>query len=355
MPLFPNRRENPFIVLLRIFLTDMVFQAAVIGLGNIGFKFSYDEKREGTWSHVDAYGKCPSINLTAAVEIDKTTIDLFHSRYPGIPVYSTVEALFAAHTIDIVSLCVPTKMHYPMFKKISQYPVKAIFCEKPLSLSVAESREMVRIAEENCILLAVNYTRRWQNSYIFVKKLIDEGKIGKITAITACYPGQIYNIGSHLFDTVRMISGLRPGSASAIKVNDGPDPSLSGWFLSEDKVFFSFIATGKREDLIFEIDAVGDQGRIRIIENGDKVEYYAFQESKRYSSYRELVPVHITQPLPNDRFADAVQNIADVLSGSAPCIHCSGIDGLYVDMMIESLLHAADNQQVTELNKGGFF
>jgi predicted dehydrogenase len=334
----PNRRENPFIVLLLIFLADMVFQAAVLGLGNIGFKFSYDEKREGTWSHVDAYGKCPSTDLIAAVEIDKTTIDLFHTRYPGIPVYPTVEALFAAHNLDIVSLCVPTKLHYPMFKEVSQYPVKAIFCEKPLSLSVEESREMVRIAQEKDILLAVNYTRRWQNSYIFVKKLIDEGKIGKITAITAYYPGQIYNIGSHLFDTVRMISGLQPVTASVIKVNDAPDPSVSGWFLSEDKVFFSFIATGNREDLIFEIDVVGCQGRIRILENGDKVEYYVFQESKRYSSYRELVPVHITQPLPNDRFADAVQNIADVLIGSAPCIYCSGTDGLYVDMMIAMVL-----------------
>jgi predicted dehydrogenase len=331
----------------------MVFQTAVIGLGNIGFKFSYDEKRAGTWSHVDAYGKCPSTELIAAVEIDNTTIDLFHTRYPAIPVYPTVEALFAAHTIDIVSLCVPTKLHYPMFKEISQYPVKAIFCEKPLSLSAAESREMVRIAQEKGILLAVNYTRRWQNSYIFVKKLIEEGKIGKITAIIAYYPGQIYNIGSHLFDTVGMISGLQPVAASVIKVNDAPDPSVSGWLLSKNKMFFSFVATGKREDLIFEIDVVGDLGRIRILENGEKVEYFSFQGSKRYSSYRELVPSHIVQPLPNDRFVDAIQNIADVLGGTSGRVLCSGTDGLYVDILIESLLDAASNHRVPELNQGG--
>jgi predicted dehydrogenase len=333
----------------------MVYKAAVIGLGNIGFKFSYDEKRTGTWSHVDAYNKCPSTTLVGAVEIDKQTIDLFHERSPEIPVYPTVQDLFTKHRIDIVSICVPTRLHYQIFTEIVRYPVKAIFCEKPLSLSVEDSREMVRIAQEKDIHLGVNYTRRWQNSYIFVKKLIDEGKIGKITAITAYYPGQIYNIGSHLFDTVRMISGLRPVTASAIIVNDAPDPSVSGWLLSEDKVFFPFIATGKREDLIFEIDVVGDQGRIRVLENGEKVEYNSFQESKRYSSYRELVPVHVTQPLPNDRFADAIQNIADVLSGSASGVLCSGTDGLYVDMMIKSLLHAADNQQVTELNHGGFY
>jgi len=329
----------------------MVFRAAVIGLGNIGFKFSYDSKRNGTWSHVDAYSKCPSTHLVAAVEIDKSTIDLFHSQYPGIPVYPTVEAMFAKHTVDIVSLCVPTKLHFPLFKDISNYPVKAIFCEKPLSLSVEDSKKMVKIAEEKGILLAINYTRRWQNSYLYVKKLIDEGKIGKITAITAYYPGQIFNIGSHLFDTVRMMSGFRPVTASAINVIDGPDPSVSGWLLSEDNIFFSFIATGNHEDLIFEIDVIGDQGRIRILENGENVEYYAFQESGRYSTYRELKPVQIPQPLLNDRFADAIQNIVDVLSGKESNFHCSGMDGLYVDKMIESVLYAESDKNERKLNQ----
>ena len=74
----------------------MQYSAAVIGLGNIGFKFSCDQKRKGTWTHVDAYAGCPSTALVGAVEIDKETIDLFHLKYPDIPVYSTVKDLFSA-------------------------------------------------------------------------------------------------------------------------------------------------------------------------------------------------------------------------------------------------------------------
>jgi predicted dehydrogenase len=319
----------------------MIFQAAVIGLGNIGFKFSHDEKRKGTWSHVDAYSKCPATNLVGAVEIDQNTIDLFHSTFPKIPVYPTVKALFTAQHIDIVSICVPTQLHFPLFKEIIEHDTRAIFCEKPLSGSVNESEQMVSLAKEKNIVLAVNYTRRWQNSFILVKNMVNGGKIGNLRTITAYYPGRIFNIGSHLFDTVRMISKIQPVSYSAVTIQPGPDPSISGWIYCNQSVFFSFIATGKREDLIFEIDIIGDEGRIKILENGEIVEYYQFKESNRYSSYRELVKEEIPIIAENDRFVEAISNIVHVLEGSALEVLCSGHDGLAVDMIIDAILRSS--------------
>ena len=319
----------------------MVFQAAVIGLGNIGFKFSYDAKRKGTWSHVDAYTACPSTVLAAAVEIDKSTTDLFCAKYPDVPVYATVKELFSEHRIDIASICVPTRLHYPIFREIIGYDIKAVFCEKPLSGAASESQEMVDLARAKKIVLAVNYTRRWQNSYILAKKLVDEGKIGKIRAVTALYPGQIFNIGSHLFDTVRMITGITPRSFSTVIVRPGPDPSVSGWMDCDKDIHFSFIATGKREDLIFEIDVIGDEGRLRILNNGDIVEFSLFQECGRYSGYRELVRQDLPVIRENDRFADAICNIAGVLDGTDLSVLCSGEDGLAVDIMTAGVLASA--------------
>jgi len=320
----------------------MQYSAAVIGLGNIGFKFSCDQKRKGTWTHVDAYAGCPSTALVGAVEINKETIDLFHSKYPDIPIYPTVKDLFSEHRIDIASICVPTRLHYSIYKEIIGHDIKAIFCEKPLSAEVHESQEMVDLAREKKIVMAVNYTRRWQNSFILAKKIVDEGKIGNIRAVTAYYPGQIFNIGSHLFDTVRMITKIRPRSFSAVMIQPGPDPSISGWMDCDQDIHFSFIATGKREDLVFEIDVIGDEGRIKILNNGDIVELFRFTESKRYSGYRELIRQDIEEIGENDRFADAVRNIADVLDGTVPSVLCSGEDGLAVDIITASVLAAVN-------------
>ena len=321
----------------------MVFKVGVIGLGNIGFKFSYDVKRKGTWSHVDAYNKCSSTHLIGAVEIDRDTIDLFHSKFPNIPVYPTVKDLLSAHHIDIVSICVPTHLHYSLFKEVIKYDIKAIFCEKPLSGSITESEQMVSLAKERNIVLAVNYTRRWQNSYIFAKKMVDEGKIGKIRTITAYYPGQIYNIGSHLFDTIRMFSQIQPDFFSGVTIEPGADPSISGFMCCPQGISLSFIATGKREDLIFEIDIIGDNGRLKILENGDAIEYFQFRESLRYSGYRELVKEVLPSIKDNDRFVDAIFNIAHVLEGKALEVLCSGDEGVAVDRIINAAVQSAQS------------
>ena len=298
------------------------------------------QRGKGRGAHVDAYNKCPSTTLKGAVEIDRKTIDLFHTKYPDIPVYPTVKDLVSEHCIDIASICVPTRLHYPMFKEIIGHDVKAIFCEKPLSGVVHESQEMVDLAKEKKIVLAVNYTRRWQNSYILAKKLVEEGKIGNLRAVTAYYPGQIFNIGSHLFDTVRMITQIRPRSFNVVSVQPGPDPSISGWMDCDKGIHFSFIATGKREDLVFEIDVIGDEGRLKILNNGDIVEHFQFKESERYSGYRELVRQDLGDIEENDRFADAIRNITDVLDDTVPSVLCTGEDGLAVDVITAGVLAA---------------
>ena len=72
-----------YIVFTHTILIEMVYQAAVIGLGNIGFRFSYDAKRKGTWSHVDAYKQMSLHRTVGAVEIDRTTIESFSFKISG--------------------------------------------------------------------------------------------------------------------------------------------------------------------------------------------------------------------------------------------------------------------------------
>ena len=202
---------------------------------------------------------------------------------------------------------------------------------------------MVDRACEKKIVMAVNYTRRWQNSFILAKKIVNEGKIGNIRAVTAYYPGQIFNIGSHLFDTVRMITRIRPRSFSAVIVQSGPDPSISGWMDCDQDIHFSFIATGKREDLIFEIDVIGMTGACKYSIMGISSN---FSGSWKARGIPGTVTVgRIREIRENDRFADAVCNIADVLDGTVPSVLCSGEDGLAVDTMTAGVLAAVNRQK----------
>ncbi len=332
-----------------------MFKAAVIGLGNIGFRLNLDPKRKDTWSHVAAYDRCPYTELAAAVEINPENIELFKGQYEHVPVFGSVREMMETLDIDIISICTPTPSHCGIMEEVTTYPVRAIFCEKPFAASIDDGIKMLNACEHKRIVLAVNHTRRWDDNYLFVRDLILEGKIGSVKAVNAIYPGQIFNIGTHLIDTVRMfLPTLDARAVSGVFFNnDNVDPHVSGWIDFGGQVPFTMIATGKREDLIFEIDVIGDEGRLRSVHNGDRIEWYVFEESPRYSGYRELKMMPIGPVQKRDRLVEAINDIVSVLRGNKQQVNCSGKDGLAAIELCLSIFESARKGGVSCLLEGG--
>jgi len=319
-----------------------MLNAAVIGLGNIGFQFDIDPKRKTTWSHVSAYTKCGKTRLVGAVEIDDKKASLFKDHYKNIPVFKTVKDLMSNLRVDIVSVATPTATHYPLLKELLKYPLKAIFCEKPLAASVGEAEDIIKMCDDAKIVLAVNHNRRWDSHYLYVKKIIKDKRIGNIKTVNALYSGQVFNIGTHLFDTIRMLIKKDPKAMNGISFNlESNDPDVAGWIWFDGNIPCTIISTGKREDLIFEIDVIGDLGRIRILENGEKIEQFIFAESAKYSGYRELFSVPTKKISKKDRFLEAVNDIVKVVEGKKGSVNCAGIDGLYALSMSFAMFESA--------------
>ncbi|MDD5072708.1 MAG: Gfo/Idh/MocA family oxidoreductase [Candidatus Omnitrophica bacterium] len=321
-----------------------MYTSAVIGLGNIGFRFSLDPLRKGVWSHVAAYEKSGYTRLAGAVEIDPGTVRLFKERHKKVPVFGSVSELMRKTSPEIVSICTPTATHYPILKELSRSGVKAVFCEKPVASSLREAREMVNLCRKKGILLAVNHTRRWESGYLAAKKAIDGGRIGKVTAVNCLYPAQVFNIGTHLFDIVRFLISADPETVSGVSFDPGKqDPGVSGWMIFNGKIPCTINVLNKRENLVFEVDIIGDKGRVKITENGGKLDLSVFRKSRRYSGYMELTPAP-ARPLPRkDRFIEAVDDIAKVLMHRKRSVNCSGEDGLIALSMSQALLASASN------------
>ncbi len=319
-----------------------MWRAAVIGLGNIGFLFNFDKKRKETWSHVSAYERCDKTQLIGAVEIDKKKTDLFKRQYPELPVFQTIQELMKNGQPDIVSICTPTHNHFSIVQELIKYPISGIFCEKPIALTLEEAKDIVNKCEQKKIVLAVNHTRRWDTNYLYSKKIIEEGRIGDIRATNLFYSGQVMNIGTHLFDVARMLIAKDVRIVSGISSNiENPDPDISGWLLVSENIPCSVISTGKREDLIFEIDILGSEGRLRILVNGEVLELFKFDESDRYSSYRELHKKQMEPFLKKDRFVDAIYDIVSVIEGKKDTVNCTGYDGLAALQISLSMIESA--------------
>ena len=84
---------------------------------------------------------------------------------------------------------------------------------------------------------------------------------------------KVFNIGTHIFDTVRMLIGrdarMVSGRYSSQKT---ADPSVSGWVLFKGGIPCTIISKRRSGDLVFEIDLIGTKGRVRILDNGEKIE-----------------------------------------------------------------------------------
>ncbi|MBL4574943.1 MAG: Gfo/Idh/MocA family oxidoreductase, partial [Opitutaceae bacterium] len=93
-------------------------------------------------------------------------------------VYKTVDDLLASD-VDAVIVSTPNTSHFP----ISMQALKAgvhLLVEKPIAVSLAEAKAMIREAGKRKRILQVNQTLRFTPVYCKVKELIDAGVIGEV-------------------------------------------------------------------------------------------------------------------------------------------------------------------------------
>lgn len=93
-------------------------------------------------------------------------------------VLDDVEAALRLPDLDAVIVATPTGTH-PEIVVAAAESGKAIFCEKPLALSLDATREMVTASERAGVPLQVGFMRRFDSAYQRAKQDIEQGQIGR--------------------------------------------------------------------------------------------------------------------------------------------------------------------------------
>ena len=89
-----------------------------------------------------------------------------------------VSELFTSD-IDAVAIATPVKTHYTLAKEALLHG-KHVLVEKPLTTSVAEAEELVRLAEAQERVLMVGHTFEYNHGVNELRKLVRSGDLGKI-------------------------------------------------------------------------------------------------------------------------------------------------------------------------------
>ncbi|HEU0220644.1 MAG TPA: Gfo/Idh/MocA family oxidoreductase [Paracoccaceae bacterium] len=171
--------------------------------------------------HAKAISGDPSARLVAVADAVPAAAEALATGYGAA--MRSIEAIEGAADIDAVVICTPTDTHGDLIERFARAG-KAIFCEKPIDLSLARVQACLQVVEETGAKLMVGFNRRFDPHFLALKRVIEAGEIGAVemVQITSRDPAAppLSNIGSsggilrdmtiHDFDMARFLLGEEP-------------------------------------------------------------------------------------------------------------------------------------------------
>lgn len=148
---------------------------------------------------------------------------LKYAKSLGLNVYMSEEDLLRDETIDFVLVAAPNDIHKPA-AIAAMRAGKHVVSEKPVTLSSADLDEMIAVSEETGRIFTVHQNRRWDEDFLTIKKVIEEGILGEVFRIESRVHGSrgipgdwrqekeqgggmVLDWGVHLFDQILLMKG----------------------------------------------------------------------------------------------------------------------------------------------------
>ena len=161
-----------------------MYKFAIIGCGRIAHRHAENIMRVG--------------KLVAVCDIDKNKADDFAALYNSNAWYSMDDLLEKEKEIDVICVCTPNGLHAEHSIKSLQGG-KHVLCEKPMCIAMEAAWSMVDTAHFFRRKLYIIKQNRFNAPIQFVKKLLDNDKLGRISSFQInCFwnrPQQYYDGG----------------------------------------------------------------------------------------------------------------------------------------------------------------
>jgi len=141
------------------------YKFAIIGCGQIAGRHAEQIQKHG--------------QLVAVCDIIPGKADSFSQKFSSKTYYDIDDLLKAENGIDVVVVCTPNGLHADQSIRSLQAD-NHVLCEKPMAITTADARKMIDAEKQTGKKLFVVKQNRFNPPVVFLKKLIDENKLGKI-------------------------------------------------------------------------------------------------------------------------------------------------------------------------------
>ncbi len=336
-----------------------------LNIGLVGYKFMGK-------AHSNAFRKVgmffePSlkVNMKAICGRDEEWVKESAEKFGWEGYETSWENLVKRDDIDVIDITAPSNFHKEIAIAAAEVG-KHVFCEKPLALNLKDAREMLEVVKKANVKHQIGFNYRFAPAVQLAKKLIDEGKIGKIYhyrahslqdfIIDPGFPlvwrldkdvagsGSHGDLGAHFVDLARFLVGefdeVIGMSETFIKERPivermtgltatAQEGAEMGKVTVDDATIFmarfkngalgSFEATrfaaGHKNDMFFEIN--GSKGSIRFsVERMNELEYYSVEDEEGLQGFRLIQVTEDIHP-----YADAWWPVGHVIGYEHTFVH----------------------------------
>ncbi|MGV9341565.1 Gfo/Idh/MocA family protein [Streptomyces sp. NPDC003688] len=247
--------------------------ATPLRVGLIGYGLA------GSVFHAPLIAATDDLVLDTVVTANPERQEQARAEFPDVRVAATPEELFErADELDLIVIASPNKTHVPLATTALKAGLPVVV-DKPISGTAAEARELAALADERGVLLSVFQNRRWDNDFLTLKKLVEDGSLGDVWRFESRFErwrpqlkggwresgdpaeigGLLYDLGSHVVDQALVLFGpVTEVYAEAVVRRDGAE--------TDDDTFIALThASGVRSHLYVSATTAQLGPRFRVL------------------------------------------------------------------------------------------
>lgn len=195
---------------------EEALRVGLIGYGLAGAAF-----------HAPLIAVTPGLRLHIVVTANPERQRQAQAEHPSVELVDTADRLWErASELHLIVIASPNRTHVPLALAALAAGL-AVVVDKPFAPTAAEGRLVLEEARRRRLLLSVFQNRRWDGDFLTVRRLIDDGSVGRPQRFESRFErwrpapkggwrergapeeagGLLYDLGSHLIDQALCLFG----------------------------------------------------------------------------------------------------------------------------------------------------
>jgi scyllo-inositol 2-dehydrogenase (NADP+) len=200
---------------------DPVIEVGLVGFGLAGKSF-----------HAPVIRAVPGLHLAAIVQ---RTRNEAATLYPDAKLVRSLDELLKIETIRLIVIATPNQVHFPLVRKCLEAG-RDVVVDKPVTTTLAEAKELYKIAGKYGRLLTVYHNRRFDADFQAIRGVLASGELGRVVRFESFYDrfrpvpkpgawrekpqpgsGVLFDLGPHLIDHALTLFGKPEGIGADIR------------------------------------------------------------------------------------------------------------------------------------------